>query len=209
MIQEQFKKIIQLKIKNKKILIIGNGDLAREFISFSNFEFHDYTVCDRVEDLNIDLSLLREYFNKIYIAISDSFIRQKVFNLLKSNDITVDTYIHSSVIIGKNTLIGDGCIIQPNVLISNDVIIKNSVFINNCSNIGHDSIINNFCSIMANVSLGGYCELGDNVYIGTSAVLIPKAKINNNIRIGLGTVVVKSLKKEGSYFGNPAKLISY
>ena len=62
---------------------------------------------------------------------------------------------------------------------------------------------------MANVSLGGYCELGNNVYIGTGAILIPKAKVNNNIKIGLGTVVIKPLKKEGSYFGNPAKLISF
>ena len=105
--------------KNKKILIIGNGDLAREFISFSNFELNDYTVCDRVEDLNINLSTLRESFRKIYIPISDSLIREKIFKLLKSNNIIADTYIHPSVIIGKNTLIGDGCIIQPNVLISN------------------------------------------------------------------------------------------
>ena len=64
---------------NKKKLIIGNGDLSREFISFSNFELNDYTVCDRVEDLNIELTLLREYFNEIYIAISDILIRKKVF----------------------------------------------------------------------------------------------------------------------------------
>ena len=194
---------------NKKKLIIGDGDLSREFISFSNFEINDYIICDRVEDLNIELSILREYFNEIYIAISDILIRQKVFNLLKSNNIIVDTYIHPSVIIGKNTLIGEGCIIQPNSLISNDVVIKDSVYINNCTNIGHDSIINDFCSIMANVSLGGYCKLGNNVFIGTGAVLIPKAKINSNIRIGLGSVVIKNLKKEGSYFGNPARHISY
>lgn len=194
---------------NKKKLIIGDGDLSREFISFSNFEINDYIICDRVEDLNIELSILREYFNEIYIAIAHILIRQKVFNLLKSNNIKVDTYIHPSVIIGKNTLIGEGCIIQPNSIVSNDVVIKDSVFINTCTNIGHDSIINDFCSIMANVSLGGYCEIGNNVFIGTGAVLIPKAKVNSNIKIGLGSVVIRNLKKGGSYFGNPAKHISY
>ena len=72
-----------------------------EFISFSNFELNEYINCDRVEDLNIELPILREYFNEIYIAISDPLIRQKVFNLLKSNNIIVDTYIHPSVIVGK------------------------------------------------------------------------------------------------------------
>ena len=60
---------------------------------------------------------------------------------------------------------------------------------------------------MANVSLGGFCEIEENVYIGSAAVLIPKAKVNRNIKIGLGTVVIRNLKKKGSYFGNPAKFI--
>ena len=36
------------KANNKK-LIIGNGDLSREFISFSNFELNDYIICNRAK----------------------------------------------------------------------------------------------------------------------------------------------------------------
>ena len=60
---------------------------------------------------------------------------------------------------------------------------------------------------MANVNLGGWCRLNNDIFIGTGAVLIPKVKINSNITIGLGTIVTRNLKKEGSYFGNPAKFM--
>ena len=192
--------------KREKILIIGNGDLSREFISFWDLDESLVTICEYVEEF--DISKLREKFNKIYIAISNPLIRKKVFNLLKSFKIIPDTYIHPTVHIGKRTVIGSGCVIQPNTIISNDVVIKDSIFINNSSNISHDSNIDSFCSLMTDVNLGGYSKLGQNIFIGTGAILIPKVVINSNITIGLGSVVIKNLKREGTYFGNPAKLIN-
>ena len=61
---------------------------------------------------------------------------------------------------------------------------------------------------MTNVNIGGHCTLDSDVYIGTGASLIPKINIHSNITVGLASVVISNLTKEGSYFGNPAKLIS-
>ena len=69
-------------------------------------------------------------------------------------------------------------------------------------------VIGDYCSIMTNVNLGGHCIIDEGVFIGTAASLIPKVKVNSNIIIGLASVVIKNLIKKGSYFGNPAKLIS-
>lgn len=195
-------------ILNNKILIIGAGDFSREFISFCDFDEKLVTVCTKLDEADFDIGLLRDNFSKIYIAIANPLIRKKVFGQLKVNNIYPDTYIHPSVIIGKRTVIGIGCIIQPNSIISNDVILKDSVFINLGSIIGHDVVMGAFCSLMANVNLGGHCKLGNNIFIGTGAILIPKVKINSDIKIGAGTVVVRNLKKLGTYFGSPAKLIN-
>ena len=194
-------------ILNKKILIIGNGDLSREFISSCKFDEKLVTVCAKLEESDFNIKMLRNNFSKIYIAIASTQIRKKIFNQLINNNIIPDTYIHPSVIIGNRTKIGKGCIIQPNSIISNDVVLKDSVFINFGSIIGHDVNIASFCSLMANVNLGGHCKLDNNIFIGTGAILKPKVKINSNIKIGLGAVVVRNLKKQGSYFGNPASLI--
>ena len=57
---------------------------------------------------------------------------------------------------------------------------------------------------MSNSSISGHCEIGNYNYIGTNANLIPNIKTEKNITIGVGSVVIKNLKKEGTYFGVPA-----
>ena len=49
-------------------------------------------------------------------------------------------------------------------------------------------------------------DIADNVIIGSNATILP-VKISSNIVIGAGAVVTKDLKIEGTYAGNPAKLI--
>tara|TARA_B110000858_G_C17788963_1_gene468741 strand:+ start:1846 stop:2445 length:600 start_codon:yes stop_codon:yes gene_type:complete len=196
------------KTERKEIHVLGNGDLAKEFISFSGFDETITKSYSISEIYKIDLKYIIDNKHKVYIAISKPSFRKEIFEYLVLNGLEPDTFIHPSVIIGKRTSIGLGCIIQPNTIISNDVIINKSVFINCNSNIGHDVVIGDYCSIMTNVNLGGHCIIDEGVFIGTAASLIPKVKINSNITIGLASVVIKNLMKKGSYFGNPAKLIN-
>lgn len=190
-----------------KIHIFGVGDLSREFASFANFDDNDITYYSKEDDLTLDINALINEENKVYLAITDSKARNKLFNTFIENGLIPDTYIHPTVIIGKRTSIGVGCIIEPNVIISNDVVIEDSVFINCNTNIGHNSKIGKYSSIMASVTIGGHCSISNLVYIGSGAILLPKVTIASNLLIGAGSVVIKSLKKQGSYFGNPAKLI--
>ena len=189
------------------IHILGNGDLSKEFISFSNFDSKNIRIYSESEfnDQNFKKGISDS--DKVFITISSPHIRKEVFQYLKSIGLTPDTYIHPSVIIGQRTKIGVGCIIQPNTIISNDVSIKNSVFINCNSNVGHDVIVGDYCSFMANVNIGGHCQIEESVSIGTGANLLPNVKIVSNTKIGIGSVVLKNIIKQGSYFGNPAKLI--
>ena len=189
------------------IHILGNGSLSREFISFSNFDIKNVKIYSPEEfnEKNFKNTILKD--DKVFITIADSHIRKKVFEYLKSIGLTPDTYIHPSVIIGKRTKIGVGCIIQPNTIISNDVLIKNSVFINCNTNIGHDVIVGDFCSFMVNVNIGGHCQIEEGVTLATGVNLFPHVNISSNSKIGIGSVVLKSIIKQGSYFGNPAKLL--
>ena len=194
------------------IHVLGNGDLSKEFISFSDFGSKNVKIYDSSNFFQAEFSG-KDFINsickddKVFITISDPHIRKKVFQYIISIGLTPDTYIHPSVIIGQRTKIGVGCIIQPNTIISNDVLIKNSVFINCNTFIGHDVIVGNYCSFMVNVNTGGHCKIDECVLLGTGVILLPKVKILSNMKIGIGSVVTRDIVKQGSYFGNPAKLI--
>ena len=58
------------------------------------------------------------------------------------------------------------------------------------------------------MNISGDCKIGDNVYIGTGATIKQGVSIASNTVIGMGAVVVKDINKEGTYVGNPAKILN-
>jgi sugar O-acyltransferase (sialic acid O-acetyltransferase NeuD family) len=191
---------------DNKIAIFGKGDLAYEFSSSSNFDLNNTIFIDKDLDDNLDYEKLKSA-SKIYIAISDSFLRESIFERLKNHNLKPDSYISNKAFISKNVKIGAGSIIQPNCIISNNVTIGNLVFINFSCIIGHDVFINDYSSMMPSVNIGGHASIGKNVFMGTSSTILPNKKIVDNVKIGAGSVLISSARKEGTYFGNPASRI--
>jgi sugar O-acyltransferase (sialic acid O-acetyltransferase NeuD family) len=151
-----------------------------------------------------------EFFDNkksIIVAISDCLIKQLIFESAEERDIEIITFIGDNVLIGERTSIGKGSVLLPASLVSCDTVVGSGVIINSGSQIGHDVVIGDYSSIMANVDIGGGAFIGKNVFIGTGAVILPGVKIPDSTRIGAGSVVIKSLKQSGTYFGNPVKKI--
>jgi sugar O-acyltransferase (sialic acid O-acetyltransferase NeuD family) len=207
----------------KRIYIIGAGDFGREMESWlenlpdfkNEYEIKGYLDNDSKSLRNkpTDYEILGTHeeveFNEndyVVIAISNSKVRKRIAESL-ANRVNFFTYIAPNATIGKFTKIGCGSIICSNCFISTNTVIGDFVIANAGSNIGHDCIIESYCSLMANVDIGGSVILGEGVYIGTKATIIPKKRIFRNITIGAGTMVIRNLNKEGTYFGNPAKFI--
>ena len=74
----------------------------------------------------------------------------------------------------------------------------------NWSGLGHDSEIGDYSSMMGGASLLGYAKAGKNVYMATNSVALPHAVIEDDVYLGVGSVVFKKAKKGRKYFGNPA-----
>ncbi|WP_312697194.1 acetyltransferase [Sphingobacterium mizutaii] len=200
--------------------IIGAGGLAREVASWlKNDPKNNYNILgfwdDNLEALNnyqIDLSVLGKIseFKKgnIHFGIMNTETKEKLFQeFIHNPEINICQFVHSSVLIGDRTSLGKGVILFPNVIVSCDIKIGDGSFVNLGSQIGHDVTIGNYVSIMPNVDLGGGCIIEDNVFIGTGTTVLPGVRIAKNTRIGAGSVVLRSIKKAGTYFGNPAKKI--
>lgn len=210
-----------IQFNKRSVSVIGAGGLGREVDSWiSGDHLTDLETTGFWDD---NLEALKQYniekkihgkldsekiTGAVILGIMDCGFKQKIFEKLEENPaIEILSYIHQSVIIGQRTTIANGVVLFPNVIVSCDVNIGKGTFLNLGTQIGHDVTIGNYVSIMPNVDLGGGVVIGDNVFIGTGATILPGVKVAPNTRIGAGSVVVKTIKKQGTYFGNPAKNI--
>ena len=60
------------------IHILGNGDLSKEFISFSNFDIKNVKIYSQSEFNEKDFKNGISKDDKVFITISDPHIRKKV-----------------------------------------------------------------------------------------------------------------------------------
>ena len=54
--------------------------------------------------------------------------------------------------------------------------------------------------------VNGDCKIGNNCFIGSQSVLANGVTIGDDIIVGAGSLVRKSIKEKGIYSGNPAIL---
>ena len=210
-----------IQYNNLKLIVLGAGSLAREITSWNNLSKNRINIIGYLDDLyNADQS--NSYGLNVLGKIEyDKFSENTkaicaISNYSKKEDLLIQSeiyqfkfqnFIHNTCLIGERTSFGKGLVMLPYSIISCDVKIGDLVFINNGSQIGHDVVIGNCTSIMANVDIGGSAQIGKNVFIGSNAVILPGVKIPDNTIVGAGSVVIRSIKQLGTYFGNPAKRI--
>ncbi|MCL6294675.1 acetyltransferase [Jejuia spongiicola] len=208
----------------KKLAIIGSGDLGQQIAYQATTDnqfnvvgfFDDFTEKDSVVSGKKILGKLSEVQNAFSNKIFDEIIigigykhldfREKIFNTLNKK-IPFATFIHSSCFVDASCKIGNGVCVFPGSVLDQKVIIKDNVFINVGSIIAHDSKIENHTFISPSVAIAGFVSIGKRCNIGINSTLIDNISIVDDVQIGGGTVVVKSIEKSGLYVGNPSRFI--
>jgi len=147
------------------------------------------------------------------------------------NVISSSAVIHPTAIIGlpgnNITKMSDGRIINMkhmgNVIIEdcaevqalsivhrsvfNSTIIRKNAQVFAKANIGHNCIVGESTIVCPGVLLGGGTKVGKNCYIWQGVITRSNISICDNVIIGAGSLVLKSIHEPGVYFGNPAKYI--
>jgi len=82
--------------------------------------------------------------------------------------------------------------------------------------VGETAVIGDGCLLMHNVTLGKsgkgnewdrHPKLGNNVFVGAHACILGNIKINDNAKIGAGSVVLQEVPEGCTAVGNPARII--
>lgn len=119
-------------------------------------------------------------------------------------------------ILEDDVFVGPFCEIQSNVKIGKKTRVQSHSFICSCVNIGEECFIGHgVMFINDRFSLGSpsidselweSTNIGNRVSIGSNATILP-VSICDDVVIGAGAVVTKSISQSGFYVGNPARFL--
>ena len=155
---------------------------------------------DYMENIEIIRSNIKDIkYGKRVRIISPS----NLYNCKLDDDVFIGPFveIQRNVIIGERTRVQSHCFICELVTVGKDCFIGHGVmFINDNFSNGKTA--------KGDKTKWKRTKIGNRVLIGSNSTLLP-VNICNDVVIGAGSVVTKSITKPGKYAGNPAKLISY
>jgi UDP-3-O-[3-hydroxymyristoyl] glucosamine N-acyltransferase len=171
------------ELKGKSILgypILGVDDLL--FTEFKNCSvvnniFNNAILHEKITCILKSKYKIKNFPNLVHPAVNTKFINMGEGNL-----------IYENVSLGVNSGMGNF-----------NLIFYGSV-------IGHETQLKDFNLLGANVSIGARCHVGNKCIFANGATLNGNITLCDDVFVGLGSVVVNSVKEPQKLFGNPAKV---
>lgn len=107
-----------------------------------------------------------------------------------------------NVIVSDNVEIGPNSTIRRAALAS--TIVGKNTKIGALCNVGHNCIIGENCILTCNVVTSGSSIVGNRCFLGVSSSIRQGVKIEDDVTIGQGTVVLNNISSGETWIGNPA-----
>ncbi|WP_035759586.1 acetyltransferase [Flavobacterium tegetincola] len=170
-------------------------------------DYGGYKILGKVFDLP-DI-VTTHSVNRGIIAIGDNFTRFKISEKIKRlvEKFVFISAIHPSVIIGKNSKIGEGSLLMAGVIVNNDTVIGQHCFLATKSSIDHDCSMAEYSSLSPGVTTGGNVRIGLCTAIGLGANILHGKSIGQHSVVGAGSLIVKNIGDNFVSYGVPAKEI--
>ncbi|MGT2829354.1 acetyltransferase [Streptococcus hillyeri] len=145
----------------------------------------------------------------VFVTIGDNKKRKEIFELISEQhyDALFNIISPQSAIMPTAQLSGKGIFVGFSAFIGSDSVIGDNCIINTSAIVEHHTIIKAHCNITPRATINGLCNIGQGCYIGSGSVLIQLVELADEIVLGAGAVVVKSLTESGTYVGTPARKI--
>ena len=212
----------------KKLAIIGAGELGLQIMELSKESTEEFNLigfyddyskkgervferCQILGDLNdVQNDFNQGVFDYLFIAVGYKHMQSKktIYERFVTK-IPFATIIHKTSIVHKSAQLGQGVAIYPGCIIDRNVIIGDNVLLNLGVVLSHDAKIQSHSFFAPRVVVSGFVEIDELCFVGTGAIISDNLMVESNVIIGAGSVIIRSLKKDKTYVGNPAKEIKY
>lgn len=197
------------KLLNSNILI-GGGKIGFSFLLADRIELHSSSRIGhfnfiKTTSLKMGENSRIKYFNIIKGRFNTDLHPKAVINQFNKITSRLDNERESTLKVGYNSIIGVKHIID---LTHNIEIGQNSILAGARSQIWTHGFYHPSDRI-DHWRIDGEVRIGDNVYVGSSCIIIAGCVIADNITIGAGCVVSKSLNCSGLYVNQPLRFIDF
>ncbi len=143
---------------------------------------------------------------KLFVAIGDNRLREKLGRKAREQGFALVNAIHPSAVISPTARIGEGVAVMAGVAINADSVIGDLAIINTGAVVDHDCRLGAACHLGPASALAGGVIVGERSFLGVGARVIPGVSIGADAIVGAGGVVVRDLPDGVLAVGVPAKI---
>lgn len=195
-----------------RLIIYGNGQMARMFLHFARLEFdvvgftvdRDVLTDTTIEDLPVvAFDALESVFppagHRLITAVGYremNDLRGRKYDEARARGYAFARYVHPSVVRHPNVVIGENTIVLDHVALHPYTTLGHSVFVASNASIGHGCRIGDLCWINSGVSVGGETVVGEASFLGINATLGDNIEIGRQCFVGAQTLVTRSTDAE-------------
>jgi sugar O-acyltransferase (sialic acid O-acetyltransferase NeuD family) len=155
-----------------------------------------------LQDLSSQSSLPREFI----AAIGDNVVRKEKTELMKSMGYRCVNVVHPFSTIGVGAKLGKGVFISAAGVLDAEVELGDGVIVNVKAGIGHNTKVGAYTHISGSANIGAKCIIGERCFFAMAATLISDVDVGDNVFVGAGSVVTKSVPDNMLALGSPARL---
>jgi sugar O-acyltransferase (sialic acid O-acetyltransferase NeuD family) len=209
---------------NNRLAVIGSSDLgqliayhAKQSCNYEVVGYYDdfnpnvinsdgLPILGKLENILSDFEIKKFHFLIVAIGYKHMKFRREVFMKFKDT-IPFASVIHPTANIDSSCFIGKGCFILPGCVLDRNVKINDNVVLNTACIVAHDSEVGAHSFLSPAIKMAGFSKIQECCIIGINATIIDNVVISDEIQIGAGAIVIKSLMEKGLYIGCPAHKI--
>lgn len=144
----------------------------------------------------------------LVMAIASPQAKRKLVPMLLERGAVFESVIHPYASLGEFNTVGEGVVIYGGFSMSVNVSIGDYVTMLS-SWLGHDVQIGDYATVSGMCHILGCVQVGVGAFIGSNVVIAPDANIEEDAYVGIGSVVLRRVKKGKRVFGNPAREMDF
>jgi len=182
--------------------IIATGGHVDYFVSndLSQQEFLGCRVFQNLPDLHPGV------VRNLVVAIGDNWVRQSVVASIRRlhPNTRFPTFIHPSASVASSARVASGTLILQAAVIGAHADVGQFCVVNSRASLDHESQMQDFSSLAPGVTIGGRVRIGHRSAISIGAVVKHGIEIAEDVVIGAGSYVNRSIPAGSVAYGTPA-----